>query len=126
MIETIITTFHILVALFMIVVVLIQGGNSGGMGAALGGSNSGGVFGAAGANKALTNATYFCAMAFMVTSISLTVLSKQSVGLADQIKQAPAAVEEKPSSSMLAPTNNPDEAQEKAQGEASEKKPTNP
>jgi|GEM_PF-5413364 len=113
MVHTLITAAHVLVALFMIIVVLIQGGNSGGMGAALGGSNSGGVFGAAGANKALTKATYFCAFAFMLTSLSLTIISKQSIGLMDQIA---APIEEKtPSSSMIAPTNNPDETQ--TQGE---------
>ena len=123
MVETLVTISHILVALFMIVVVLIQGGNSGGMGAALGGSNSGGVFGAAGANKALTRATYFCAIAFMVTSISLTILSKQSVGLTDQLK---VPVEEKaPTSSMLSPTNNPDEAAA-GSSETTETKPENP
>ena len=72
--ETFVTVVHVFVALFMILVVLIQGGNSGGVGAAFGGGNSSGLFGASGANTFLTRLTYGAATLFMVTSILLTVL----------------------------------------------------
>ncbi len=93
MIDTLIMTIHIFVSLFMILVVLIQGGNSGGMGAALGGSNTQGVFGAGGANTLLTRATYAAAMIFMLTSLTLTIRNNQnaSSGLLDQIEAKPAA-----------------------------------
>ena len=51
----------------MILVVLIQGGNQGGVGAA-GGGNSQGVFGASGATTLLGKLTYAAAAIFMVTS----------------------------------------------------------
>ena len=58
MLLSLITALHVFVALFMILVVLLQGGNSGGIGATLGGGNSSGVFGATGANSMLTKLTY--------------------------------------------------------------------
>ena len=76
--ETFITIIHIVVALFMILVVLVQGGNQGGIGAALGGGNSQGVFGAAGATSFLAKLTYWAAAIFMLTSISLTVMETDS------------------------------------------------
>ena len=79
MVETILTVFHILVALFMILVVLVQGGNSGGVGAAFGGSgNSSGVFGATGATTLFGKLTYGAAAVFMVTSVLLSVLQGTS------------------------------------------------
>ncbi|MBC60950.1 MAG: preprotein translocase subunit SecG [Zetaproteobacteria bacterium] len=72
--ENFIITVHILVCLFMILVVLVQGGNQGGMGAAFGGGNTQGVFGATGATSFLGKLTYGAAAIFMVTSISLSIL----------------------------------------------------
>ena len=40
MLVTLLTTIHVAVAIFMILVVLFQSGNSGGVGAAFGGGNS--------------------------------------------------------------------------------------
>jgi len=86
--ETLIQIIHVLVAFFMIFVVLVQGGNSGGIGAAFGGGNSSGVFGATGATSILGKMTYGAAVIFMVTSISLTVIQgrKGDVGLRDKLK----------------------------------------
>ncbi len=71
---TLLTTIHIVVAVFMILVVLVQGGNQGGVGAAFGGGNSQGVFGASGATSFLGKLTYWAAFIFMCTSISLTIM----------------------------------------------------
>ena len=49
--ETFVTTVHVLAAIFMIFVVLVQEGNKGGIGAAFGGGNTQGVFGASGATS---------------------------------------------------------------------------
>ncbi len=71
--ETILTIVHVSVAFFMILVVLIQGGNQGGVGAAFGGGNSQGVFGSSGATTLLGKLTYAAAAIFMATSLALTV-----------------------------------------------------
>ncbi len=88
MLETLITVVHVLVALFMILVVLVQGGNQGGVGAAFGGGNSAGVFGATGATSLLGKLTYGAAGLFMATSITLTVMQGKggNVGLKEKLK----------------------------------------
>lgn len=93
MLETLIEIVHVLVALFMILVVLVQGGNQGGVGAAFGGGNSSGVFGATGATSLLAKLTYGAAFIFMATSITLTVMQGKSgdIGLKDRLKQAGGA-----------------------------------
>ena len=89
MLETLVTVIHVIVALFMILVVLVQGGNSGGMGAAFGGGNSQGVFGATGGQSLLGKFTYGAAAIFMVTSITLTVMQSTGgeIGMKDKLKQ---------------------------------------
>ena len=88
--ELFVTIIHVTVALFMILVVLVQGGNQGGISAAFGGGNSQGVFGAAGATSLLGKLTYVAALVFMVTTISLTILMGKggNVGLTDKLRAA--------------------------------------
>ena len=64
--ETFITVLHIAVCFFLILVVLVQGGNQGGVGAAFGGGNSQGVFGATGATSLLGKMTYAAAAVFFI------------------------------------------------------------
>jgi preprotein translocase subunit SecG len=87
--ETFVTVIHVCTAIFMILVVLVQGGNSGGVGAAFGGGNSQGVFGAAGATSFLGKLTYGMAAIFMVTSISLSTLQGTAgkTGLKERLQQ---------------------------------------
>ena len=96
--ETFLTVVHVFTALFMILVVLTQGGNSGGVGAAFGGGNSQGVFGAGGATSLLGKLTYLFAGIFMCTSISLSVMQSKSgkTGLKEKLEQAAPAADETP------------------------------
>ena len=65
---------HISACLFLMLVVLLQQGKGGGMGAAFGGGAQQ-VFGGRGAGNILTRATAICAATFMVTSMSLAYVS---------------------------------------------------
>ena len=66
-------TIHILVSFFMIIVILLQGGR-GGLGETLGGAGAQSLFGG-GANVVMTKLTAGVATVFMVTCLSLAVLS---------------------------------------------------
>ncbi len=90
MLQILVEVVHVLVALFMILVVLVQGGNQGGVGAAFGGGSSAGVFGATGATSLLGKLTYGAAFIFMLTSIWLTVMHGKGgdIGLKDKLKAA--------------------------------------
>jgi preprotein translocase subunit SecG len=91
--DTAFEIIHVIVALFMILVVLVQGGHGGGVGAAFGGGSSSGVFGATGATSLLGKLTYGAAAVFMVTSIVLTVLqgTKGDIGLEKALQERAAA-----------------------------------
>jgi preprotein translocase subunit SecG len=70
---------HVLVCLFMIAVILLQQGKSADLAGAFGGQGSQTAFGPRSAANLLTRTTTWCAIIFMVTSISLTVMmAKQS------------------------------------------------
>jgi|SRR5215467_1109414 preprotein translocase subunit SecG len=75
-----VVTLHILVCFFLIVVVLLQSGKSGDIAAAFGGQGSQTAFGPRGAATALSKATTWSAIIFMVTSIVLSVMASRSGG----------------------------------------------
>jgi preprotein translocase subunit SecG len=80
MIYGLIVTVHILVCFFIIIVVLLQSGKSGDISAAFGGQGSQTAFGPRGAASALSKATTWSAVAFMITSITLSVYSSRRGG----------------------------------------------
>lgn len=115
--EVFLTVIHIVVALFMILAVLVQGGNQGGIGAAFGGgSSSGSVFGATGATSVLGKLTYVAAAVFMLTSISLTILQGDAgeIGLKEKLKSQSGET-----SSPTLPLNSGSEDKKKGGGKAS-------
>lgn len=123
---TLVITLHLVVAIFLILVVLVQGGNQGGVGAAFGGGNSQGVFGATGATSLLGKLTYAAATIFMCTTISLTFImgSGGKIDLGEKLEQASAADPEKASAQETekeANSKSETAAAEAAQSDDSEK-----
>jgi len=75
-----VSAIHILVCFFIIVVVLLQSGKSGDISAAFGGQGSQTAFGPRGAASALSKATTWSAVAFMITSITLSIYASRRTG----------------------------------------------
>jgi|HubBroStandDraft_6_1064221.scaffolds.fasta_scaffold1073244_2 preprotein translocase subunit SecG len=75
MLTTFLDIVHVSVCLFLMLVVLLQQGKGGGMGAAFGGGATQQVFGGRGAGNILTRATAVCAGIFMLTSVTLAYVS---------------------------------------------------
>src|SRR5579864_2884268 len=75
-----ITIVHIFVCFFLIIVVLLQSGQSGDIAAAFGGMGSQTAFGPRGAATVLTKATTWCAIIFMITSITLSITASRRSG----------------------------------------------
>ena len=71
----VITAIHVLVCLFIIIVVLLQSGKGQDIAAAFGGMGSQTAFGPRGAATALSKATTWSAVLFMVTSITLSIFA---------------------------------------------------
>ena len=121
--QTLILVLHILVAVSIVVLVLLQHGKGADMGAAFGSGSAGSLFGSAGAANFLSRTTAVLAAMFFATSLALTYFSSpsKSSGVAQQIEvPAPStkpgsgsAVETKPAapaSSAPAPVKPPADA----------------
>lgn len=122
MIYGLVLAIHIGLACFMIIIILLQGGR-GGLGETMGGAAAQSLFGG-GANIVMTKLTAVCAGLFMVTSLSLALLSAQrgrSVidqlppaaqsalpltlpGSAEQVPQASPAAAPAPEAAQAAPS----------------------
>jgi preprotein translocase subunit SecG len=76
-IQTPLTVMHVLSCLFLILVILIQPGKSGG-GGIFGSAGAQQVFGGRGAGNFLTKTTWATATLFFTTSITLAYLSSSS------------------------------------------------
>jgi preprotein translocase subunit SecG len=72
MLASIILTLHVLVAIAIVVLVLVQHGKGADMGAAFGTGSAGSLFGSSGAANFLSRSTAICAAIFFVTSLGLT------------------------------------------------------
>lgn len=98
----IILTVHIIVCIFLIFIVLIQSGKGAELGAAFGGSSQT-LFGARGAATFFSKMTTISAVVFMLTSLSLTVVTAKSGSV---IKKVPAATQQKniPQGPVTGPT----------------------
>jgi preprotein translocase subunit SecG len=88
---TFLLIIHLLVCFFLIFIVLIQSGKGAELGAAFGGSSQT-MFGARGAATFFSKMTTIAAIVFMLTSLSLAVLSVKGGSV---VKKAPVAAEQK-------------------------------
>ena len=75
--ESLVLIVHIIAAVAVIGLVLIQHGKGSDMGAGFGSGASGTVFGCGGAGNFLTRLTTWIAIAFFLTSFSLAYVAKQ-------------------------------------------------
>ena len=88
------TIVHVFVCVFLVIVVLLQSGKAADLAGAFGGMGSQTVFGPRGSATALSRATTLAAALFMVTSLTLSVMSSRSgrsaPSVLDKAKKAPA------------------------------------
>lgn len=93
---TVVLIIHLLLALAIIGLVLLQRSEGGGLGIGGGGGGLGALATAGQTANALTRATAICALAFFCTSITLAVLAGTHSGsksLLENLDNPPAAVD---------------------------------
>lgn len=87
--ESVVLVIHLILALAIIGLVLLQRSEGGGLGIGGGGGGLGGLASARGTANALTKMTAFCAAAFFITSLTLGVLagghSRQNIGVLENV-----------------------------------------
>jgi preprotein translocase subunit SecG len=86
---TILLIVHVIVCFFLIFIVLLQSGKGAELGAAFGGSNQT-IFGSRGAATFLNKMTTVAAVVFMLTSLSLAVVTAKGVTV---VKKMPVTEE---------------------------------
>src|ERR1700693_5619180 len=72
-ISAILVTLHVLVCFVLVIVIMLQSGNAADLAGAFGGAGSQTAFGPRGAATFLSRATTWCAIVFMMTSLTLSV-----------------------------------------------------
>jgi preprotein translocase subunit SecG len=97
--QTLLTVFHIFLAVGLVGLILIQHGKGADMGAAFGSGASGTVFGAKGSASFLTRTTAILATLFFVTSIAMGYYATQ--------REAPKGVMEGFGATQEAPATEP-------------------
>lgn len=120
--ENVVLIIHLLLALGLIGIVLMQRSEGGGLGM---GGGGGGVMSARSAATALGKVTWIMAICFIGTSIALTIIAAEQSGgasVADRLQPAPAASGEAndpalPDTDSLLPPPSSDEADGAATGE---------
>jgi preprotein translocase subunit SecG len=80
--ETIIVVVHVIVAVAIVGLVLLQQGKGADAGASFGSGSSQTVFGASGSGNFLVRATTIAATLFFATSLTLAIFAKDQAGLA--------------------------------------------
>jgi preprotein translocase subunit SecG len=114
LLTTIVITAHVLVALAIIGLVLLQHGKGADMGSGFGGGASSSLFGATGSANFLSRATAALATLFFLTSLGLAYLAtnkpKVGGGVLDAVKS-------------IQPAAGPDKAADKAPEKAASDKP---
>jgi preprotein translocase subunit SecG len=108
------TGVHVLIALILILIVLLQSAKGTDVGSAFGGMGSQAAFGPRGTATFLSKATVGLAVAFMVTSVALSIMGRESTAGGESIlsneettpaQTAPAP--ETPGAPAAAPTAAP-------------------
>ncbi len=78
--QEVLLVVHLIIALGLIGVVLLQRSEGGALGIGSGGGGGGNLFSARGVGNALTRTKAYLAVAFFATSIALTVIATQRTG----------------------------------------------
>jgi preprotein translocase subunit SecG len=92
--EQIIIVVHLLIALAIVALIMLQQGKGADMGASFGAGSSQTLFGSEGGGNVLTKATAWLVVLFFATSFSLALLVNQRSNTSDELDLAiPAAAE---------------------------------
>lgn len=95
-------TLHVLVCFILVLVIMLQSGNAADLAGAFGGAGSQTAFGPRGAATFLSKATTWCAIVFMLTSLTLSIkrtptdISTGSSSILEQTTKTAPATPAKP------------------------------
>ena len=77
--ENLLIFFYIVISISLILLVLLQQGKGSDIGSAFGGGSSNAMFGSSGSSNPLTKVTAIVSAIFLILSLSITYLSRNSI-----------------------------------------------
>ena len=101
--ENVVLTVHLLLALALIGVVLLQRSEGGGLGL---GGGGGGIASGRSAASALSKVTWFLAIAFIITSLGLTVIAVRNSASGSVVDRI--GISDIPADDLVAPLGDTD------------------
>ena len=104
--ENVILVIHLILALALIGVVLLQRSEGGGLGMGGGGGGGGGAMTGRAAADALTKLTWILAIAFIATSITMTIIAAKNAAGSSVLDRLGNAPVEQPVTAPIAPATN--------------------
>ncbi|MCC6916365.1 preprotein translocase subunit SecG [Nitrosomonas sp.] len=116
--ETLIWSVHVIAAVVIIILVLLQQGKGADMGAAFGSGASGSLFGASGSANFLSRMTAVAATTFFITSLTLAYFSSSSNPAGESVMQKL----DMKSGEMAVPAKEGSKFEDSGNGEKSESK----
>jgi preprotein translocase subunit SecG len=119
--EQIILIVHVLAALAIIGLILIQQGKGADMGASFGAGASQTLLGSTGSGSALTRATAVFATIFFATSLSLAYVAKQKSGISEDVIEVPELQESRDVAPVMNESKAPDSDMPASETDASPK-----
>ena len=118
--ESIVWSIHVIAAVVMVVMVLLQQGKGADMGAAFGSGSAGSVFGASGSANFMSRTTALIATVFFCTSLGLTYISTNRTEDAGVMSRMGEMIEASESQSTLTETEAESEQDEEPVSEIPE------
>jgi preprotein translocase subunit SecG len=112
-VSAVLVTLHVMVCFVLVIVIMLQSGNAADLAGAFGGAGSQTAFGPRGAATFLSRATTWCAIVFMMTSMTLSVKrTPADIGTNGSIleqtqKSAPAPAKSVPQPAVKLPVPGP-------------------
>jgi len=104
--ETLVWVVHIIIAIAVIAMVLLQHGKGADMGAAFGSGSSGSLFGATGSANFLSRGTAILATLFFLTSLALAYFGLQQQKPASVLERTAVPAQTQPAAPAQIPGQN--------------------
>jgi preprotein translocase subunit SecG len=104
--ETLVWVVHIIIAIAVIAMVLLQHGKGADMGAAFGSGSSGSLFGATGSANFLSRGTAILATLFFLTSLTLAYFGLQQQKPASVLERTAVPAQTQPAAPAQIPGQN--------------------
>jgi preprotein translocase subunit SecG len=125
-VSAVLVTLHIMVCFVLITVIMLQSGNAADLAGAFGGAGSQTAFGPRGAATFLSRATTWCAIVFMMTSLTLSFkragATASTGSVLEQTQSSkPAPAKSTPAPPIQIPVQSPQPAQAPAPSPAPQK-----